>query len=326
MKKILITGVTGFIGKAILNKLLNADESYKIFALIRPNTKSSRFQEFGDKIEISSVDLADSASLRLYLEKHIAEPFDFVLHIGALRGGRNFPHKQYYLSNVIATEILVEYCTIQKSVLLFCSSVGVFGAIPEEMPANNNSPRIADNYYHYTKIEAEKRINKAVMSGLHAAVLRPSITYGKGDYGFPYQLVKMIRNKRFPLITKRTWIHLCHIDTISDAFVWLLKNEFESGLALNVADREPVQLRDLVNFISRQLFNKNYTLWMQFDRKLFSIFETVFRFLKSELWISRIELISKSWYYDVSKLYDLMQLTPRFTIPGIEIVIREFKK
>lgn len=323
MQNILITGITGFIGKAVLRKILLFEAGLTIHAIVRPHTPASRYKEFEDKISISFVDLADSKALTLFLDKH---RFDTIIHVGALRGGRKFSREQYFLSNVTSVEVIIEYCLKNKTKLLFCSSVGVFGAIPQELPANNFSPRIDDNYYHYSKIEAEKRINKAIISGLKAAILRPSITYGVGDYGFPYQLVKMIRDHRFPLISKKIWIHLCHIDTISDAFTWLLHNDFMNGLSLNVADREPVQLRDLVNFISRQLSNRNYSTLMQFDQKLFTISEKLFRLLKDELWISRIELISKSWFYDVNDLYRITNIRPRYTIPEIELVVREFKK
>jgi nucleoside-diphosphate-sugar epimerase len=39
---------------------------------------------------------------------------------------------------------------------IFCSSVGVFGTIPEKVPANLGNPLNGDNEYHYSKIIAEK--------------------------------------------------------------------------------------------------------------------------------------------------------------------------
>jgi len=323
MKQILITGVTGFIGGAVLKKILADDTEYAITVIVRPETHPSRVSAWQGKVQYVEIDLGDSKALLTYLENHF---FDTVLHIGALRGGRKFSNSDYYKANVVATELIIQNCLRSGSRLIFCSSVGVYGAIPEEMPANNFTARNADNYYHYTKIEAEKRINKAVMGGLKAAILRPSITYGLGDYGFPFQLVKMVKQHRFPMINKRIWIHLCHIDIISSAFLWLLKNDYAPGLALNVADREPVQLRDLVNFISRQLRNKNYPSFLDLDRRFFALCESFFKLIKNELWVSRIQLISKSWFYDVKETYELMNLTPIYTIPAIKLIIPKEKK
>lgn len=321
MKRILITGSKGFIGKSVLNKLITYKDDYSIDAIVRPRSFNNKPDEYQGLVNYIPFDLADSKGLMNFFSN---AQYDFIIHIGAIRGGRKFSKEQYYLSNVVSTEIIISYCQKSSCKLLFCSSVGVFGAIPLELPANNNTQKVDDNYYHYTKIEAEKRINRALLTGLTAAILRPSITYGTKDRGFPYQMVKMISKKQFPLISKRIWIHLCHIDTITDAFIWLIRNEFPNGLTLNVADREPVQLKDLVNFISRQLYKKNYTKLMQFDQKVFDLALSIFKWIRNELWISRVELISRSWFYEVSDLYSIMNIRPSYTIPGFEIVIKDY--
>lgn len=321
MPRLLITGITGLIGKSVLQAILAEKLGYQISALIRPETVPERYSAFRTELEIVKLDLADIDGLKAYLADNA---FDVVVHIGALRGGRKFSRDEYLRANLLSTQQIVEHCLAHKAKLLYCSSVGVFGAIPEELPANNDTERNPDNFYHYTKIESEKIINQAVMRGLNAAVLRPSITYGRGDRGFPYQLVKMVHKNYFPLISKRVWVHLCHIDVITAAFIWLLKNEFRPGLSLNVADREPVQLQDLVNFVSRQVHGSNYARLNNVDKWFFRAGESFARMLRNELWISRFELISRSWFYYVRDAYELMGLKETFTIPGIQITIADY--
>ena len=51
--------------------------------------------------------------------------------------------------------------------------------------------------------------------------------------------------------------------------------------------------------------------------------------MHNELWISRFELISKSWFYDVSAYYDIMDtegINPHFTIPEFKITIEDYLK
>lgn len=324
MPKILITGITGLVGGSVLNALLAKPMVSNITALVRPGTDPARFSRYSDRIRIVEIDLADIPALKEFL---FTNEFDTILHIGALRGGRKFSRQQFLLSNLASTEQMVEYAIAKDARLIFCSSVGVFGAIPVEHPANMQTPKNPDNLYHYTKIEAEKAINRAVLTGLRAAIVRPSITYGKGDNGFPRQLVKMVDKQIFPLINKRIWIHLCHIDALVHAFIWLVDNDWKSGYTLIVADREPIQLESLVNFISRQLKGTNYSKLMRFDRYLFSWGEHLARFFKNELWISRFELISKSWFYDVSAFHELMEkegINPSFTIPSFKVVIDDY--
>lgn len=321
MHTLLITGITGLIGKAVLTKILERNLQYQITALVRPGTGVDRFALFVGNVEIVEIDLADTKTLRSFLESN---RFDVVMHIGALRGGREFSRAQFLRANLHSTQQIVEHCKKNSSELIFCSSVGVFGAIPSELPANNQTLRIPDNLYHYTKIESEKAIDRAVLNGMKAAILRPAITYGPGDHGFPFQLIRMVHKRRFPLINKRIWIHLCHVDAISGAFVWLLENEWESGVNLNIADREPIQLHALVNFISRQLRKSNYRPLFRIDRRILQLGEKIATLLRSELWISRFQLISRSWFYDVRPFYTLMGLQEHYTIPEIQSCINYY--
>lgn len=322
-RTLLITGITGLIGGSVLKSILKKETNYQITALVRPGTRSQRYAQFGGKIEIVELDLADIDGMIRFLK---TRSFDIVLHIGALRGGRKFSRDTFLRANLMSTQQLTDYCLKAGATLIFCSSVGVFGAIPKELPANNLSPRNADNHYHFTKIESEKLIQQAVLHGLKAAILRPAITYGPGDSGFPSLLVKMIGKRIFPLTTKRIWIHLCHIDLITQAFIWLLENDWESGLALNIADREPVQIQALANFIYRQMRGKNYPAWPKLDTRYFRLGEDIARLLKNELWTSRFELISRSWFYEVGSAFELMDLPMIFTIPGIQNVIDDIRK
>lgn len=326
MHRVLITGITGLIGRRVLCSLQQQHPDWHYCALIRPQTDKSRLESIPENVRLVEIDLADTNTLKDFL---FTNDFDTIIHIGALRGGRKASKQDFIKSNLYSTAQMVEYCLAKDARLIFCSSVGVFGAIPKELPAGKATEKNPDNYYHYTKIEAEKVIDKAVLIGLKAAIIRPSITYGTGDFGFPYQLVKLVHHRRFPLINKRTWIHLCNIEALERAFCWLADNSWRSGLTMNVADREPIQLQALVDFISRQLHNRNYPAYLRFDRRFFSWGERISRILKNELWISRFELISKSWFYDVSEYYQIMEsagFQPHFTIPEFKLTIEDYLK
>lgn len=320
MPRLLITGVTGLIGGAVLKSILAQKTDYQISALIRPETVPQRYSAFRSELELVKLDLGNTAKLKTYLKDN---SFDAITHIGALRGGRKFSKKEFLRANYSSTELLAEHCLEHNAKFMFCSSVGVFGVIPEELPANNQTIRNPDNYYHYTKIECEKMIQRAVFRGLKAAILRPSVTYGTGDHGFPYQVVKLVHKNRFPLISKRVWLHLCNVNTISRAFVWLLENDYKAGLTLNVADREPVQLQQLVDFISRELTGTNYNSILKLDRVFFRWGEHLAQLAKNE-WVSRFQLISRSWFYQVADTYELMGLPPTFTIPDFRITIKDY--
>lgn len=120
MAKLLITGITGFVGAAVLREIIT--EGHEITALVRPETVASRYQEFAGKITIKELSLSDTAALRDYLQ---GSDFEIIMHIGALRGGRKASQEEYYRSNVSSTEQMVDYCLKTKARLIFCSSVGI---------------------------------------------------------------------------------------------------------------------------------------------------------------------------------------------------------
>ena len=116
--KILITGVSGFIGRNVLKQLIQNYDS--ITAIIRPGTKHQRIEEFIDKVEFAEIDLADIPTLKAYLDEN---SFETIIHIGAVRGGRKLSNSNYFDANVNATEQLVINARDNDSKFIFCSSV-----------------------------------------------------------------------------------------------------------------------------------------------------------------------------------------------------------
>ncbi len=318
--KILITGATGFIGRNVLKELYQKKND--ITAIVRTKTPEKKLLKIKDKVNLVEIDLADIKRLKEYLSKN---SFDLIMHIGALRGGRKFDKKTFIKVNIDATEQLLLNAKENSSKFIFCSSVGVFGAIPSELPANELTPRNPDNTYHFTKIESEKLIQKYSLRGVKAYIVRPAITYGKGDYGFPFTLVKLIDKKMLPISLKRTKIHLTNVELLASAFKKLSESDFPTGSTFIVADYEPVDFWDLVDFISNKINNSNYPVSRFIHPKYFDWGERISKFFHSELWLSRFELISKSWYYDVNDSYEKLNLKKIQTIPEFKVVIDWYK-
>ena len=320
-KTILITGITGFIGGKVAEKIFN---DFSLTALVRPGTSRDRFKPFENKVNLVGLNLSNSDELRSFLDNN---SYDIILHIGALRGGRKFSKEEYIKTNVIATQILISNAVKNKSKFIFCSSVGVYGAIPEESPATHSTPFKEDNLYHLTKIRCEEMIHNAIQKdGLRACIVRPAITYGKGDYGFPYTLTKLVAKRLLFLQKKDIYIHLTNVNLLTEVFSQLVYNGFEIGKVWNVADKEKVRFKDLVEFINVKLgFEDDYPKNRYIDGLLFNGFTKIARLMKNELWISRFELISNDWHFNVEDTYKDFKLKEYKTIPEFKIVVEWFK-
>ena len=322
---ILVTGITGFIGGHLCKKLLE-DKNNKIIALIRPNTDIRRYQEFKDKGVICKLGKLTSPEFIVEVfnpDKTGRDKFDIVYHIAALRGGRNFPKKDYYETNVNATKYIAEQCLKHKCKLVFCSSVGVFGTFPDELPPNENTSRKSDNYYHFTKILAEKELQKLVKQGLKLIIIRPTITYGIGDYGFPYKLISLLNKGLMILPNRDIKINMVDVNTLISAFISAGKGNLPSGSAYNIADKNPVSLRKLVDFISYQLKNRKYPSWKKVPMLSFKLLDFILS--KNERLRTSIKLISRSWYYDVSPAEMDLHISTHETIPNFKYVIDWYK-
>jgi nucleoside-diphosphate-sugar epimerase len=319
--KILITGISGFIGKNVARTLVR--HNHDITAIIRPHTDLNRIKEFINEVEFIDIDLTDISTLKEFLKQ---TSFDAILHIGALRGGRKFSHEKYFQANVNASEQLMLNALQNNSKFIFCSSVGVYGAIPSQCPATIETPFQDDNYYHYTKIQAEKTLDKYVLQGLQAAIIRPSITYGEGDYGFPYTLTKLIDKKMLLLPNKEIKIHLANVNLVAASFLQLLNKSFVSGTIYNAADINATNLWELTDFISKELYGKTYPQNRIIGKNPFRWAEKIAKILKNELWLARFQLISRSWYYDVEPLYQNLNLEHYKTIPQIRKVVNWYKE
>jgi nucleoside-diphosphate-sugar epimerase len=319
MKKVLLTGGLGFIGKFLLKLLV--EKNFEIYLLVRPATRIP--DEFINKkiipvfADLENIDGLVSAVNEL--------PFDTVFHIGAIRGGRASSQSTYWKVNVEATEVLAYAAMKRKAKFIFCSSVGVFGAIPKELPASEGTERQKDNYYHYTKIVAEERLKVLGVEGLRYIIIRPAVTYAPGDTGFPYGLIKLIDKGLFFLPYRHVCIHLTNATILAQAFMCAATLELLNGSAYIVADKEPVDLCLLADDIAESLGKRRG--YYRIPDFFFAIGEFLSgRVFKNELWKSRFQLISRSWYYDVRPMINDLGINPVETLRSFSTVIDWYKK
>ena len=214
---VLITGATGFIGSHLTEKLLLKPQ-YHIVTIVRKKRNYKNVIDLENKgVTIVEGDFYD----KNLVEKTFRDfPIQHVIHIAALRGGGIGQSEDYYKVNVFGTEVLLE-ASLKNQIkkFIFCSSVGVFGTIPSELPGNLNTGFNGDNEYHKSKILAEAKVQEFISKGLDSYIVRPTITYGKGDDGFPSILIQMVRNKNLLLSNKDNKIHLLDVNKLADIFI-----------------------------------------------------------------------------------------------------------
>ena len=320
-KRVLLTGITGFIGSHTARALL-ADK-HEVVALVRPSTPLTRLGDLKDRVTVVRLSLSDIAGLKQYLA---GMRFDAIVHIGALRGGRPGNREVFHRVNVDATEQLALHARATGARFVFCSSVGVFGAIPCELPAGDQSPRRHDTVYHSTKIEAEAIVQHQVLEGLNAVIIRPAITYGAGDDGFPLTLIKLVNRRMLLLPTSPVRIHLTEVGLLARAFTRVLSTETSPGKAYIVADPEPVSLQALASAIHERLHGRPYPTSRLVSPRWFTLGATISRKLKKDTWMARFELISQHWFFDVEDTYHDLKLPHHKTMTEFMSLVDAFRR
>ncbi|MCP4402742.1 MAG: NAD(P)-dependent oxidoreductase [bacterium] len=307
-QSVLITGTGGFIGAHVVRKFL-AKNQYRVIAISRK----------GFHYSLSNHDLMwiqGSFLVPELLEKVFSShAIQSVIHLAALRGAGSGDEKEYQSVNVEGTERLLEASLKHKvKKFIFCSSVGVYGTIPSEVPATLKTPVNGDNLYHTSKILAEEKVQQFIKHGLNAYIIRPTISYGAGDTGFPRTLVELVRTKRFLLSSGDMKIHLLNVSGFAELLHTMLRKQVGGRQRTYIAaDAEPIPLRDLVNVIHQHYYGTNYPSFLQMPNFIFKGLQMTFRMLQNEKWLTRILLISKSWHYEIRETVQYCSYKPTKT-------------
>jgi 2-alkyl-3-oxoalkanoate reductase len=237
--RILVTGATGFTGKALTRRLV--DEGHEVLALdYKEGHKTEEIRRWGVDVRIGSV---TDASLVGELMKGV----DVVHHLAAAFRELNVPDSYYEEVNVGGTRVVLD-AALQAGVGKFvhCSTCGVHGNV-DAPPANEDAPIAPADYYQGTKYEAEPLVLEYHRRGLPATILRPAGIYGPGDPERFFMIYKRVMKGWFPMFgSGKTLYHPVYIDNLVDAHILAMEPDRGLGEAYLIADEEYVAIEDLV--------------------------------------------------------------------------------
>lgn len=197
MTKILITGITGFLGSYLAKRLTS--QGYEVVGI---STKKA------DK-NIYQCDLQDKAQTMKVIQE--VQP-EVVIHCAALSSVTRGNTLDYYINNVLATENLIDATNTILSLnrFLFISTAGVYGnqnceILSESLPPNPVS------HYGYSKLICERLCFNNLRNPNICTIIRPFNIIGKGQ-SEDFIVPKLIHHFR----KKSPEIALGNIHTIRD--------------------------------------------------------------------------------------------------------------
>ena len=171
MKKILITGASGFIGGFLVKEALN--RGYETWAGVR--STSSRVNLQDERIRFIDLKYSDRESLTAQLADFVREhgPWDYVIHNAGLT--KTLDKRNFYRINAQNTANLIEAlaasgCKPEKFLLM--SSLSSYGRGDEKTfrPISLDDPQLPDTEYGKSKLEAENEGLKQDIANLQRQV------------------------------------------------------------------------------------------------------------------------------------------------------------
>lgn len=275
---ILITGSSGFIGSNVVDFFL---DYYNLITPVRKESthKRQKHNNNDDRLQTVEGDFYDENILNQIFSKNV----DIVIHLAALRGETDKPWDEYKRINVEATKLLLEYSKkYQVKKFIYCSSVGVLGTIPAKQPAQNSDPVDPDNFYHQSKWEAEEIVRDYHTSNFQVCIVRPTITYGKGDDGFLPKLISMVKGKRFVFPSKPVYIHLLHVSSFVKLLYQICQHNVLIGGTYIVADKSPICLSDIVDRIYQNIHHRHFPRFFRVPYFTFYLAESILNLINNK--------------------------------------------
>ena len=245
--KILITGATGGLGLALVEKLIG--ENHEIIACGRNEQRGALLNKLG--AEFLSVDLVVIENFA-----QILNGVEVIIHAAALSSPWG-KRKDFVAINFEATRKLFEAAKAAKvKSFIFISSPSIFCGPFERIGINENSPIYEKHLNHYaiTKLMAERYLSKN-SEGISTIIIRPRAIIGPKDTVLLPRFLRLIRGGLFPLFNNgNALIELTDVRDVVN-FVCLCVNNYKklNGEAFNISGGKAMKLKDLIETLAAAL-------------------------------------------------------------------------
>jgi UDP-glucose 4-epimerase len=186
LKRVLITGATGFVGANLCRRLLQ--EGHEVHCLVRPGYTGWRIEEIRPEIQLHSVELSDAAALEPLIA---AIRPDWIFHLATF-GAYSWQSdvRQIVQTNVVATTTLVEACLKSGfEIFINTGSSSEYG-FKDHAPLESESID-PNSYYAVTKASATYFCRYSAARH-HAAIPTLRLYSVYGPYEEPGRLIPQV--------------------------------------------------------------------------------------------------------------------------------------
>ena len=325
MKKVLVTGATGFLGKYVVEELV--EHGYQVRAF-------GRNRAIGQSLVNASVtfiqgDLTNQEDLT-----KACQEMDMVVHAGALSTVWG-PWEDFYQTNVLGTKYILETCREAKiERLVYVSSPSIYAAPRDQLDIKESDAPQENrlNNYIRSKLASEKLFKD--YPDVSSVILRPRGLFGIGDTSILPRVLNLSQKIGIPLIGDgRQLMDMTCVENVALAIRLALETPQAAGEVYNITNGEPRTFRDLIEETLRGL---GYPIrYRKIPAPLVSAISSSLECIYKNLKLKGEPALTRYTYYllrysqtlDISKAERDLGYRPKITISeGIEQYVQDYRK
>jgi len=317
-KRVVVTGGSGFVGKALCRALRRA--GFEVLSLSRrpvPELEAEGVRSFCGDLTREDFPF-DELLAGVYAIFHTAA------HVHMW--GR---YEEFYRVNVEATRRLLDACErVGCDFFIFTSSPSVVAHDGDLRGVDELTP-YPSRYracYPATKAQAEQEVlNRGRNGKLKTVSLRPHLIFGPGDNNLLPTIIQRARNGRFPIVGRgANLVDVTFIDDCVEAHLCALraleKDPTVSGQPFFISQGEPVGLWTFIDeVLARSGINR---LTRRVDHRLAffiaALLERICRILPNHpeppLTTFLVKEMSSDHYFSIAHARERLGFSPRFSV------------
>ena len=325
MKTVLVTGATGFLGKYVVDELV--EHGYQVRAF-------GRNSKVGRSLENSSVSFFQGDLTKADDVLEACKGMDLVVHAGALSTVWG-PWEDFYQANVLGTRYVLEACRqtgIQR--LVYVSSPSIYAAPKDQLAIKESDAPEENNLNNYirSKLASEKLFND--YPDVPSIILRPRGLFGIGDTSILPRVINLSQKLGIPLIGDgRQLMDMTCVENVALAIRLAIEASEAKGEVYNITNGEPRAFRDL---LEESLKGLGYPIkYRKIPASLLSGIASSLEFIYKTLNLKGEPPLTRYTYYllrysqtlDISKAERELGYHPKISISeGIEQYVQDYRK
>jgi nucleoside-diphosphate-sugar epimerase len=258
MKKILITGASGFIGGFLVKEALS--KGYETWAAIRKTSSRENLQD--KRIKFIYLNFDNTEKLFIQLADHVKQhgKWDYIIHnLGITKA---FTEEEFIKANVYCLMNILVFLTKSKNIpskMLLMSSLSAYGNVhnPISKPITTESPQDPDSFYGFSKLEAEMLLRR--VKEVPHVIFNPTGVYGPCDMDYLMEMQSIQRGFDFKAGLRTQHLSFIYVKDLARAAILALESKKTTNRSYCVSDRDAYTDRQFASLIA-ELLGKKFLL------------------------------------------------------------------